>query len=274
MIRRRARATILGRRARSGQRSQLLALIARVGHRSGGRARGRRTAGRPVRPGRPARPARPGRRARPRRPAPPADGTNGPDRADRPHRADRPPTRPDRAGPGRPAARARSAAARGRRVARLRRVMANAMAPLGGHSGAYVVDLANGQVLFDDDRYGAAQPGLGREALHADDGARRASASDGTLTTSVYARRHARRRRRLPRQPLPARRRRPDVRRSRRSSSRYDGVGTSVDALALKADRATALRKIKGSIIGDESYFDSLRGGPSTDFAVDPNLVG
>jgi D-alanyl-D-alanine carboxypeptidase/D-alanyl-D-alanine-endopeptidase (penicillin-binding protein 4) len=32
--------------------------------------------------------------------------------------------------------------------------------------------------------------------------------------------------------------------------------------------------KIKGSIIGDESYFDSLRGGPATNYAPDPNLVG
>ena len=31
---------------------------------------------------------------------------------------------------------------------------------------------------------------------------------------------------------------------------------------------------MKGSIVGDESYFDSLRGGPSSNYAVDANLVG
>jgi D-alanyl-D-alanine carboxypeptidase/D-alanyl-D-alanine-endopeptidase (penicillin-binding protein 4) len=52
------------------------------------------------------------------------------------------------------------------------------------------------------------------------------------------------------------------------------GAGTSVQALAQLLIATTHLRKVKGSIIGDESYFDSRRGGPSTNYGVDPNLVG
>ena len=48
------------------------------------------------------------------------------------------------------------------------------------------------------------------------------------------------------------------------------GTGTSVQALVKLLVANVALRKVKGSIVGDESYFDSLRGGPSTGFAVDP----
>ena len=71
-------------------------------------------------------------------------------------------------------------------VARLQRTMARAMAPLGGHSGAEVVDLANGQVLYSDSPTTPRNPAsveklytlstvLGRFGL------------DGTLRTSVYA---------------------------------------------------------------------------------------
>ena len=54
----------------------------------------------------------------------------------------------------------------------------------------------------------------------------------------------------------------------------YGGVGTSVGQLAVKLIETMHLRKIKGSIIGDESAFDSNRGGPASGFAADPNLVG
>jgi len=54
----------------------------------------------------------------------------------------------------------------------------------------------------------------------------------------------------------------------------YDGVGTTVGALAAKLITAMAPAQGRGSIVGDESYFDRRRGGPATDFAPDPNLVG
>jgi D-alanyl-D-alanine carboxypeptidase/D-alanyl-D-alanine-endopeptidase (penicillin-binding protein 4) len=55
--------------------------------------------------------------------------------------------------------------------------------------------------------------------------------------------------------------------------SHYGGVGASVQALASEVARA-GIRRVSGRIEGDESYFDSLRGEPSSGFAPDPYLEG
>jgi serine-type D-Ala-D-Ala carboxypeptidase/endopeptidase (penicillin-binding protein 4) len=56
--------------------------------------------------------------------------------------------------------------------------------------------------------------------------------------------------------------------------SHYGGIGTSVSALVSQLVRTDGIHRITGSIQGDESYFDSLRGEPSSDFAWDPFLEG
>lgn len=53
----------------------------------------------------------------------------------------------------------------------------------------------------------------------------------------------------------------------------YGGVGTTVTRLALELKRA-GIRSVSGSVDGDESYFDSLRGDPSSDYGLDPELEG
>jgi D-alanyl-D-alanine carboxypeptidase/D-alanyl-D-alanine-endopeptidase (penicillin-binding protein 4) len=55
---------------------------------------------------------------------------------------------------------------------------------------------------------------------------------------------------------------------------RYDGVGASVQALVSQLVHTDHIRRITGSVEGDESYFDSLRGEPSSDYAWDPFLEG
>jgi serine-type D-Ala-D-Ala carboxypeptidase/endopeptidase (penicillin-binding protein 4) len=54
----------------------------------------------------------------------------------------------------------------------------------------------------------------------------------------------------------------------------YGGVGASVSALVSQLVRTDGIHRITGSIEGDESYFDSLRGEPSSDYAWDPFLEG
>jgi D-alanyl-D-alanine carboxypeptidase/D-alanyl-D-alanine-endopeptidase (penicillin-binding protein 4) len=54
----------------------------------------------------------------------------------------------------------------------------------------------------------------------------------------------------------------------------YGGVGTSVSTLVSQLVRIAGIHQVTGSIEGDESYFDSLRGGPSTGYARDPFLEG
>jgi serine-type D-Ala-D-Ala carboxypeptidase/endopeptidase (penicillin-binding protein 4) len=56
--------------------------------------------------------------------------------------------------------------------------------------------------------------------------------------------------------------------------SHYGGVGASVSALVTQLVRTDGIHHITGSIEGDESYFDSLRGEPSSDYAWDPFLEG
>ncbi|HXB66300.1 MAG TPA: D-alanyl-D-alanine carboxypeptidase/D-alanyl-D-alanine-endopeptidase [Solirubrobacteraceae bacterium] len=55
--------------------------------------------------------------------------------------------------------------------------------------------------------------------------------------------------------------------------SHYGGVGTSVEALAAQVKQA-GVRRVTGKVYGDESYFNSLRGDPSSGYAWDPYLEG
>ncbi len=56
--------------------------------------------------------------------------------------------------------------------------------------------------------------------------------------------------------------------------SHYGGVGTSVATLVTQLVRVDGIHHIVGTIEGDESYFDSLRGEPSSNYAFDPFLEG
>jgi serine-type D-Ala-D-Ala carboxypeptidase/endopeptidase (penicillin-binding protein 4) len=56
--------------------------------------------------------------------------------------------------------------------------------------------------------------------------------------------------------------------------SHYGGEGASVSALAAALVRVEGIHRITGSVFGDESWFDSLRGEPSSDYALDPFLEG
>jgi serine-type D-Ala-D-Ala carboxypeptidase/endopeptidase (penicillin-binding protein 4) len=56
--------------------------------------------------------------------------------------------------------------------------------------------------------------------------------------------------------------------------SHYDGEGASVSMLVAQLVQHDGIHRVTGSIEGDESYFDSLRGEPSSDYALDPFLEG
>jgi D-alanyl-D-alanine carboxypeptidase/D-alanyl-D-alanine-endopeptidase (penicillin-binding protein 4) len=56
--------------------------------------------------------------------------------------------------------------------------------------------------------------------------------------------------------------------------SAYGGKGASVSSLARQLVRVAGIHRITGSVLGDESYLDSLRGEPSSGFAPDPFLEG
>jgi serine-type D-Ala-D-Ala carboxypeptidase/endopeptidase (penicillin-binding protein 4) len=54
----------------------------------------------------------------------------------------------------------------------------------------------------------------------------------------------------------------------------YGGLGASVSTLAGQLVRSDGIHRITGSVLGDESWLDSLRGEPSSDYAPDPFLEG
>jgi serine-type D-Ala-D-Ala carboxypeptidase/endopeptidase (penicillin-binding protein 4) len=56
--------------------------------------------------------------------------------------------------------------------------------------------------------------------------------------------------------------------------SHYGGVGTTVQALVSQLVKTDGIHRVTGKIEGDESYFDSLRGEPSSDYQWDPFLEG
>jgi serine-type D-Ala-D-Ala carboxypeptidase/endopeptidase (penicillin-binding protein 4) len=56
--------------------------------------------------------------------------------------------------------------------------------------------------------------------------------------------------------------------------SHYGGVGASISSLVAQLVRTDGIHAVRGSVYGDESYFDSLRGEPSSNYAPDPFLEG
>ncbi len=56
--------------------------------------------------------------------------------------------------------------------------------------------------------------------------------------------------------------------------SHYGGVGSSDSALVTQLVRGEGIHHITGSVLGDESFFDSRRGEPSSNYEWDPFLEG
>jgi D-alanyl-D-alanine carboxypeptidase/D-alanyl-D-alanine-endopeptidase (penicillin-binding protein 4) len=57
-------------------------------------------------------------------------------------------------------------------------------------------------------------------------------------------------------------------------SAHYGGIGASVNSLVSELVRTAGIHHITGSVYGDESFFDSRRGEPSSGYAFDPFLEG
>ncbi|HSZ69873.1 MAG TPA: D-alanyl-D-alanine carboxypeptidase/D-alanyl-D-alanine-endopeptidase [Solirubrobacteraceae bacterium] len=57
-------------------------------------------------------------------------------------------------------------------------------------------------------------------------------------------------------------------------ASHYGGLGTSVATLVGQLVHTDGIRRVTGAVEGDESYFDALRGEPSSGYAPDIYLEG
>jgi serine-type D-Ala-D-Ala carboxypeptidase/endopeptidase (penicillin-binding protein 4) len=146
------------------------------------------------------------------------------------------------------------------------------LALAGSHDGAYVYDLTGGRPLFSK-RASTMRPPASVEKLYTATtvlqqlGASArletsvygvgALAADGVWEGNLYLRGGGD----------------PTFGSSSFIRSHYGGVGASVSAL-VTALRNAGIRRVTGTIYGDEGYLDPLRGEPSSAFASDPFLEG
>jgi serine-type D-Ala-D-Ala carboxypeptidase/endopeptidase (penicillin-binding protein 4) len=56
--------------------------------------------------------------------------------------------------------------------------------------------------------------------------------------------------------------------------SHYGGLGAAISALVAELVQVDGIHRVTGAVEGDESYFDSLRGEPSSGYEQDPFLEG
>ncbi|HEV3093536.1 MAG TPA: D-alanyl-D-alanine carboxypeptidase/D-alanyl-D-alanine-endopeptidase [Solirubrobacteraceae bacterium] len=150
--------------------------------------------------------------------------------------------------------------------------LAHELAIAGSGSGAYVYDLSTGTPLFGE-RSTVARPPASVEKLYTATTALELMGPQETLSTTVLGSGHL----------APGGRWEgnlylhgggdPTFGSSLFVGLHYGGLGATVSRLALELKRA-GVRSVSGNVDGDESYFDSLHGDPSSSYAVDPELEG
>jgi serine-type D-Ala-D-Ala carboxypeptidase/endopeptidase (penicillin-binding protein 4) len=150
--------------------------------------------------------------------------------------------------------------------------LSHQLALAGPADGAYVYDLSTKQPLFSE-RASVMRPPASVEKLYTATTALARMGPDARLSTTVYGTGHL----------APGGVWEGDLYlrgggdptfgSSAFIHAHYGGVGASVSALAGQLVHA-GIHRITGSIYGDESYFDSLRGEPSSGYAFDPFLEG
>ena len=163
--------------------------------------------------------------------------------------------------------RTRTAATR----AALQRHMAHELTLAGPHSGAYVYDMTTGKALFAE-RATHARPPASVEKLYTATTALELMGPTRALETTVLGAGHL-----APGGVWEGNLYLrgggdPTFGTSAFIASHYGGVGASVSTLAEQLVKATGIRASPGRWMGDESYFDSLRGEPSSDYAPGPVL--
>jgi D-alanyl-D-alanine carboxypeptidase/D-alanyl-D-alanine-endopeptidase (penicillin-binding protein 4) len=147
------------------------------------------------------------------------------------------------------------------------------LALAGPHDGAYVYDLTSKQALFSE-RADTLRPPASVEKLFTATAVLNQMGPTARLVTTVYGVGHL----------APGGIWEgnlylrgggdPTFGSSSFIRSHYGGVGASVSTLVNQLVRTDHIRHITGSIEGDESALDSLRGEPSSNYAPDPFLEG
>ena len=146
------------------------------------------------------------------------------------------------------------------------------LAHAGPHDGAYAYDLTTGQVLFSG-RASSMRPPASVEKLYTATTALEQLGPTAQLSTTVYGVGHM-----APGGVWEGNiylRGGGDPTFGSSSFIRaHYGAGASVSALAQQLVKVDGIHRITGSVDGDESFLDSLRGEPSSDYGYDPFLEG
>ena len=156
----------------------------------------------------------------------------------------------------------------------VKRVLSNGMKMAGRSSGAYVVDLNTGQVLFSA---AASKPRLPAsvQKLYTTSTALLRLGPNANLVTSVYGVGQLDSGGAWTGKLFLRGGGDPTF-----GSASYDSfaygtsTGATMQRLVTDLTHATGIRSVSGAIIGDESYFDSRRGTPATGYSVNAYVEG
>ncbi len=146
------------------------------------------------------------------------------------------------------------------------------LAVAGAGSGAYVYDVSTGTPLFAE-RASVPRPPASVEKLYTATTALELMGPQATLATTVLGSGHLGANGRWEGDLYLRGGGDPTFGSPLFVSLHYGGVGATVMRLALELRRA-GIRSVSGAVDGDESYFDSLRGDPSSGYGIDPELEG
>lgn len=155
----------------------------------------------------------------------------------------------------------------------LQSAIAGQISYAGPHDGAYAYDLSTGQVLFSD-RASALRPPASVEKLYTATTALELLGPSTTLSTSVLGTGHL-----APGGVWEGNLYLrgggdPTFGSTAFIRAHYGGEGASVSTLAYDLVKVDGIHRVTGSIDGDESFLDSLRGEPSSNYEFDPFLEG
>lgn len=146
------------------------------------------------------------------------------------------------------------------------------LAIAGPQSGAYVFDLTTATPLFSEHAE-SPRPPASVEKLYTATTALELMGPEATLSTTVLGTGHPGANGRWEGNLYLHGGGDPTFGSASFVGSHYGGQGATVTKLAALV-KAAGVREVTGSVNGDESWFDSLRGEPASGYAWDPDLEG
>ncbi|HWX87854.1 MAG TPA: D-alanyl-D-alanine carboxypeptidase/D-alanyl-D-alanine-endopeptidase, partial [Solirubrobacteraceae bacterium] len=150
--------------------------------------------------------------------------------------------------------------------------LSHELAIAGPGSGAYVYDLTTSTPLFSE-RAESPRPPASVEKLYTAATALELMGPDAALSTTVLGTGHPGSNGRWEGSLYLKGGGDPTFGSASFVAARYYGQGATVSKLAALV-KAAGVREVTGSVNGDEGWFDSLRGEPSSGYGPDPELEG